>query len=160
VKEEDEMSEIMWIRSHVNCLLQDEWDACCVVTDGDGDFPFRSGTAACWVQVMDTEPVMVRVFAHAAVGVRSSLKVLRELNEIQGRTVSATVTLQSGIVFVSQTISPIGLTQPVLAQALQAVSTIADDIGGLLALMYGGTTPFIAEQSESEDAASQMTLQL
>lgn len=60
------MSESLWVRSHVERLLQDEWDVCRVTTDGDGDHPFRNGTAADWVAVLDSEPVMVRVFAHAA----------------------------------------------------------------------------------------------
>ena len=61
---------------------------------------------------------------------------------IRGRTVPPSA---------GQMISPIGLTQPVLAQALAAVRTIANDVGLLLAGMYGGRTPLPAV--ESEDAA-------
>ena len=43
---------------------------------------------------------------------------------------------------VSQVLSPIGLTQPVLAQALRSVSGVAEDIGPLLAAMFDGSTPF------------------
>lgn len=146
------MSELMWVRSHVERLLQEEWETCRVTADADGDFPFRAGTSACWVQLMDTEPIMVRVLAHAATGVRSSLKVLRELNEIEGRTLSAAVTLHGGTVLVHQTISPIGLTQPVLAQALRSVAGVADDIGLLLASMFNGATPFPTQEAQSEDA--------
>ena len=38
-----------------------------------------------------------------------------------------------------------------LAQALQAVGAVADDIGVLLASMFGGWTPFPVEESTSED---------
>src|SRR5438876_1766786 len=38
------MTELMWIRSHVEVLLQREWDVCRVVPDADGDYPFRRGT--------------------------------------------------------------------------------------------------------------------
>ena len=147
------MGEITWIRSHVERLLQDEWDVCRVVVDGDGDFPFRTGTAACWVSVLNSEPVMVRVFAHAAHGVRSSAKLLRELNDIEGRTLSVAVHHQGGAVIVAQTLSPVELTRPVLAQALVAVGGVADDIGPLLASMFDGSTPYDAVESESEDAA-------
>lgn len=148
------MSELMWIRSHVELLLQREWDACRVTADGDGDFPFRSGTALCWVSVLETEPIMVRVFAHAAYGLKPTGKLLRELNEIEGRCLSAHVRLADETVVVSQTISPIGLTQPVLAQAMSAVSGVAADIGSLLAAMFGGSTPFDEEEAtDSEDAA-------
>ena len=143
------MTELMWIRSHVELLLQEEWGACRVLSDEDGDFPFRHGTAACYVSVLDTEPPMVRVFAHAAYGLKPTLKVFRELNEIQHRTLTARVELRRDVVVVSQTLSPVGLTRPVLAQAMDAVATVADDIGTLLAVMFDGATPFQHELSDS-----------
>jgi hypothetical protein len=147
------MSELMWIRSHVELLLQREWEVCRVLSDDDGDFPYRHGTAACYVSVLDLDPPMVRVFAHAAYGLKPTLKVLRELNEIQGRSLSARVELRRDVVVVSQTISPVGLTQPVLAQAMDAVNTVADDIGTLLAAMFDGATPFKHEIPDSEEAS-------
>jgi hypothetical protein len=147
------MSELMWIRSHVELLLQREWDVCRVLADDDGDFPYRHGTAACYVSVLDLDQPMVRVFAHSAYGLKPTLKVLRELNEIQGRALSARIELRSDVVVVSQTISPVGLTQPVLAQAMDAVNTVADDIGTLLAVMFDGATPFKHEIPDSEEAS-------
>ena len=138
------MSELMWIRSHVELLLRREWAPDEVTLDGDGDFTFRRGTAVCWVSVVEYDIPMVRVFAHAAYGVKPTAKVLRELNEIQKRCVSASVSVGNDTVLVSQTLSPINLTQPVLAQAMNAVANVADDIGGLLAAVYGGQTPFDA----------------
>lgn len=146
------MTELMWIRSHVEQLLECEWDACRLQADSDGDYAFRRGTAACWVSVLDTDPVMVRVFAHAAYGLKPSLKLFTEINEIQRRALSCRVEFGEGVVVVSQTISPQGLTQPVLRQALNAVSGAADDIGTLLAAMFGGQTPYAAEVPDSEDA--------
>ena len=145
------MSELLWVTSHVEQLLEREWDVCRVVADEDGDFPFRHETAMCWVSVLDTEPLMVRVFAHAAHNVKPSAKLFRELNEIQTRCLSSSVRLQGNAVVVSQTISPVGLTQPVLAQAMKAVAGVAADIGPLLAAMFDGSTPFEASISESEE---------
>ena len=139
------MSELLWITSHVERLLQEEWGVCRVAQDEDGDYPFRTGTAAGWVSVLDSKPVMVRVFAHAAVGVKPSLGVLRELNEVQSRALSATVLLLGGNVIVSQTISAIQLPQSVLAQALSAVGSIANDVGVLVAGVFGGSTPYPVE---------------
>ena len=147
------MTQLMWIRSHVELLLQREWDVCRVLSDEDGDFPYRHGTAACYVSVLDLDPPMVRVFAHAAYGLKPTLKVLREINEIQGRSVSARVELRRDVVVVSQTFSPIGLTQPVLAQAMGAVGSVADDVGTLLAAMFDGATPFKHEIPDSEEAS-------
>jgi hypothetical protein len=148
------MTEIMWVRSHVERVLQDEWGACRVAADDDGDYPFRRGTAVGWVSVLEgTDAPMVRVWAHAATRLKPTAALLRELNEIQGRCLSASVQWMNGLVIVSQTISAIGLTQPVLAQALNAVGGVADDIGLLLAGMFNGSTPYPAEQPEPEEAA-------
>src|SRR4051812_27636255 len=128
------MTELMWIKSHVERLLQDVWDVCRVTVDDDGDYPFRNGTASCWVRVIEADSgPMVQVFSHAVLGVKESAKLLHELNEIQSRCLSASVVLQRGTVVVLQTISPIGLTGPVLHQALASVASLADDTGVLVA---------------------------
>ncbi len=76
------------------------------------------------------------------------------MNAIQLRSLSTAICLAGRIVGVEQTVRPIGLTQPMLAQALDAVRTIADDVGLLLAGMYGGRTPLPAvATTETEDAA-------
>ena len=150
------MSLMLWVRSHVERLLQDEWDCCRVTADDDGDYHFRHGTAAGWVSIRETGDVpFVRVFAYAAEGIRSSAALLRERNDIQLRTMTASIMWSDGRVVVSQTISPIGLTRPVLAQALTAVGGVADDIGLLLAGMFNGKTPYPAHapQPHDEEAA-------
>ena len=146
------MSEMLWVRSHVERLLQDEWQVCRVSPDADGDYGFRNGTAACWVRVLDADQPMVRVFAHAACGVRRTAKLLTELNEIQNRALTASVMWTGECVVVGQTISAVGLTGPVLGQAMAAVGGIADEVGVLIAGVFGGSTPHEAELSESEDA--------
>ena len=142
----------MWIRSHVELLLQDEWEVCRVTVDGDGDFAFRSGTAVCWVSVLDSSPAMVRVFAHAAVDVvLAQIAARAERGAALGGV--RTVDLAHGIVVVSQTVSPIGLTGPVLVQATSSVGTLADEIGGLVAAMHDGATPFEALLEIDEEAS-------
>lgn len=147
------MTELVWVRSHVRQLLQDEWEMCRVDIDGDGDVAFRAGTAMCWVTVLASEPVMVRVFAHAVFGVKSSAKLLRELNAFQERALSARASHVHDLVLVSQTIAAAGLTGPVLTQAVDSVAGLASEIGPMLAPMFGGSTPFDVEggvESSSE----------
>src|SRR3954452_11057920 len=107
------MTELVWIRSHVELLLQQEWDQCRVYTDRDGDWPYRRDTAACWVSVLDSDPIMVRVWGHAADGLKPTAAVLREVNELQCQALTVRIALVGDTVQVSQTISPIGLTLPV-----------------------------------------------
>lgn len=87
------MTEVAWIRSHVELLLQREWNLGRVKPDPDGDFAFRRGTAMCWVSVLDTGPPMVRVFAHAAFGLKPTVALYRGLNQIQGHSLTARVQL-------------------------------------------------------------------
>lgn len=147
------MSEQIWVQSHVRQLLQDIWQSGTVPVDDDGDVPFRCGTAACWVSVLDSEPRMVRVFAHAVDGLRPSAKLLTELNLIQRRSLSARVDLRHDAAVVSQTVNPIGMTAPVLNQALDAVGWLANEVGPLLAAMFGGSTPYAEELAPSDGLA-------
>ncbi len=74
------------LTSHVDGCLQDIWEQHELHTDDDGDWPYRWGTAACWVRlVLDQAQSCVRVFAHAAHGVKGNAAVLRELNHLNGR---------------------------------------------------------------------------
>lgn len=141
------MSELMWVRSHVEQLLAREWEMCRVEVDRDGDFPFRSGTAAGWVSVLPEPPHLVRVMAHAVYGVKSSLKLLRELNELNVRSLTAAALLIDDIVVVQQTITPVGMTDRALAQAIASVGWMADDVGTLLAAMFDGATPYPADSA-------------
>ena len=151
------MTDTMWIKSHVELLLQREWGLTRVPPDPDGDFAFRRGTAMCWVSVLDCEPPMVRVFAHAAFGLRPSLKLYKELNDIQGHSLTARVQLVNDLVLVSQTLSPIGLTQPALAQAMDAVGSVADECGLMLAIAYGGNVPFACDDEDEDEDVSEET---
>ena len=148
------MSEKMWITSHLERLLQAEWDQSQLEVDSDGDYPFRNGTAARWVGVVDTSPIMIRGFAHAAIGVSPSLKLFLELNDISPRAVSAKVDLSQGTVVVSQTIKAVGLTRPVLRQAIHALAGIADDTRLLLAATFGGSTHFPTEDRANDNRAA------
>jgi hypothetical protein len=148
------MSELMWVRSHVERLLQDEWDCCRVEADFEGDYPFRNGTAAGWVSVLDSHPPMVRVFAHAAHGVKPSAKLFREINDMNNRLLSAHVVwVDTELVLVSQTVTAVDLTRPVLAQSVDAVGGVAKDIGPLVAAMFGGSTPYQPEVKPDEASA-------
>jgi hypothetical protein len=143
-----------WLRSHVEQLLQGEWSRCRVRPDDDGDYTFRCGTAACWVHLLDDPRPMVRVFAHAAIDVKPSAALFRELNAIQLRALSASIAWTEGSVIVRQTLEARGVNRISLRQALNAVGGVADDIGALIAGMFDGTTPYPAEPLSVDEEAS------
>lgn len=149
--------EVM-LRSHVERCLQDIWDTRELITDADDDYPFRFGTAACWVSLFDGPNSGVRVFAHAAHGLKSSAKLLREVNELNVQSRWARLALNDGTVRVSAELHWSAVDRLALEHALRAVGQVSDDVGSLLATVFGGSTPFPPEidercQSSDDDAA-------
>lgn len=137
------MSKNRWLRSHVERCLQDIWGVCRVETDSDRDYPYRVGTAACWVSVHDfTEPATVEVFAHAVTGVPESAKLLREINELNVASGVPTFYWSGGLVAVKHSLLATTVDRGQLRRVCAAVGTAADHVGTLMAPVYGGTTPF------------------
>ena len=148
------MDETTLLRAHVERVLEDAWDVHRAEKDQDGDYPFRWGTAACWVRVEpgtpEGMPPAVSVFAHAAKDLKQSAKLLAEVNELNLRSRWAKVGFDGGAVIVSRTLDVAGSERDSLMNACDAVGRVADDIGSLFAGVYGGVTPF-PPQTESAD---------
>jgi hypothetical protein len=140
-------------RSHVQRCLQDVWECSELVTDADGDYPYRDGTAACWVSVRTGPKPGVRVFAYAAVEVKRTARLLTEVNELNSRSRWARIFWESGTVMVAADIPWTAVDRPTLAHYTQTVGSVADDIGKMLAVVYGGSTPFPAETDEETQPA-------
>lgn len=146
-KESEERGRILvMLRSHVERCLQDIWESPELITDPDADYPYRYGTAACWVSILDGPELGVRVFAHAAVGVRPSAKLAREVNELNDNAVWVKVVLAGALVGVSAVLHWSAVDRIALELAVRQVGGVADDIGVLLAGVYGGHTPFPADE--------------
>jgi hypothetical protein len=149
--EEQRVTQVL-LRSHVERCLQDIWDVPDLVIDDDGDYPYRRGTAMCWVSPFDGPVPGVRVFAHAAYGLKPSAKLLREVNDLNVRSVWARVALLNGVVRVSAELHWAAVDRLALEQAARGVGEVADDIGALLATVYGGHTPFPVEVTGQDEA--------
>lgn len=144
------------LRSHVERSLQDIWGLQVLVTDNDGDYPFRCETAACWVGILGGSDPSVRVFAHAAYDVPKSVRMFAELNELNQRIRWAKMSWCGGIVVVDCAIHWTQVDHDSVERALDAVTGVADDIGTMVAAVYGGATPFPLEcdaTQQDEDAA-------
>jgi Putative bacterial sensory transduction regulator len=148
------MNEIAWLRSHVERCLEDHWGDFPLNVDDDGDYPFRCGTAQCYVSIVNGDPHFIRVWAFVARVPRRSLKLLSELNEINQRAMTVRVYWTGNSVVAEQTIHADGLTKETLGQACLAVGTAAGDIGALFAAMFGGETPYPAMDTEDQEEES------
>ena len=152
------MNEIVWLRSHVERCLEDHWGVHPLVVDDDGDYSFRCGTALCYVSIISGDPHLIRVWAFAARVPKRSLKLMSELNEINQRARSLNVYWTGGSVIVEQTIHADGLTKETLGHACLTVGGASDDIGMLLAAMFGGETPYPAMDTEGQEEESPLGL--
>ncbi|HVV76404.1 MAG TPA: hypothetical protein VHC43_10240 [Mycobacteriales bacterium] len=141
-------------RSHVERRLQDVWDVCRVTADCDGDYPFRNGTAMGFVQLDLRKPAMVRIWAVAVAQTPKTAKLIYELNDVNIRSRSAWTTWSNGRVIVEQAMPLHSLTRKSLKQALNAVGEIANDIGPMIAAVYGGETPFQPGDAEFAEGAA------
>jgi hypothetical protein len=143
------------LRSHVERALQAIWEQADLVVDDDGDYPFRSRTAACWVRVVGGEQPAVRVFAHAALEVPSTKKVFEEISELNSRSRWAKVSWCHGVVVVDESIHWLSVDRAAIERAIESVMVVSDDIGTMMTAVYGGETPFphdLAAASSDEDA--------
>ena len=143
------------LRSHVERCLQDIWGVPELVVDEDGDYHFRHGTAACWVSLDGTAGDGVRVIANAAVGLKPSARLLREVNDLNVGARWVRVTLNRGIVHVSRELHWTAVERMPLQQAIHGVGSVADHIGLLLASVHGGQTPFPAQPTEQDSATDE-----
>lgn len=137
------MGDRKWLRSHLERCLQDVWDVCRVSVDEDGDYLFRGTTCAGFVRIEAVKPPMVRVFAIAARDVPRSAKLLGELNDVNSRSRFSWASWTGGTVVVEQAIHVSALTRGSLRHALNAVTSTADDVGPMIAAVFGGETPLI-----------------
>ena len=144
------MQEIDWFRAYVEQTLAAGWEQCRVESDGDGDYPFRYGTAACYVRVEAGPPMAVRVLATAAMGVRKSAKLLTELNELNAAARSVTTYWHCDAVHVEKSIDATGVHAETLLRACGEVGKAADDIGALVAAVFDGQVPFVDEVVDQE----------
>ena len=146
------MPEIQWFRAYVEQILEEGWEQCRVDKDPDGDFPFRFGTAGCWVRIEPGPPLAVRVIAIAATGVRRSAKLLAELNELNAAARSVSTYWSAGSVYVDRALDAPGVTAQTLMGTCAEVGTAADNIGALIAGMFDGATLFAAATAEEGTA--------
>ncbi|HEX7353837.1 MAG TPA: YbjN domain-containing protein [Mycobacteriales bacterium] len=138
----------VWLRSHVERGLMEIWQTPTLVRDHDGDYPYRGQTSMAWVAIdTATKPWMINVVAQAARGVPRTVKVLREINELNGRARAVKVFWQQGFVTVQHSLLADAVTVRSLRHAVDGVTGVADDIGPMFAALHDAETMFPAEVS-------------
>ena len=144
------------LRSHVEVALHDIWLQPELKIDDDGDWPFRADTSACWVRVRPGSEPYVQGLAHAAYGVPKSAKLFTELNDINRRSQWTKVFWSDGYVVSEANLHWRDVDREGLERLMGATCTMCDDIGPMIATVYGGSTPLqpVAEPADDGQGAA------
>lgn len=124
--------------SHVQRLLREGMELAEVVQDGDGDYPFRHGTAMYYLSV-GASGHMAKIWSHAVYGLKRSKAVLREINSTNERMIHGRAFLQGGHLVVEAYVPIQCLPADYLAAVCEEIGRTADGVGQLLAAVHGGT---------------------
>lgn len=139
------------LRSHVEAVLREIWEQSELVVDADGDYPFRSETAACWVRVLGGDEPSVQVFAHAACDVPRSVKMLAEVNEVNRRARWTKLFWSNGYIVSEASLHWTVVDRAGLERLMGATVAMCDDVGPMIAAVFGGTTPLQPERDPADD---------
>lgn len=131
------LSYVDLARSHVKECLREAFCLEELVVDDDGDVPFVWGTALYFVTV-STDGQMVKVWAHAVLGLKVTPAVLREVNEVnRGLLLTRAYTRRKRLVV--EGVLPVdGLTVDGLLELCREVGTTADEVGQMVSAVHGG----------------------
>jgi hypothetical protein len=144
----DEFGQARMLRSHIERCLQDIWETHEIITDSDGDFPFRHNSAMCWVTPVGGPLPGVRVMAHAAIGVKRTAKLLAELNDFTANSRFCQVYWHAGVVYVSCDLTSGAIDRHCLNEIMREVAGVAAYLGPMIATVFGASTPFPSETDE------------
>ncbi len=135
------------VRAYIETLLERLTGSEKLTPDADGDYPVRYKSSLYYVRLIGSENPVVQVFATAVSDVPSSPALYERINEINAQIrfarifwVREQVLIESD--HIGQTIDP-----EEFDTACEAVGSITDHFGPLLAKEFGGKS-FFAETKE------------
>ncbi len=140
------------VRAYVESLIERLTGEDKVVPDEDGDYPVRYHSAAYYVRLVgDVDPVL-QVFAIAVKDIEATPALYERLNGINADIRFARAFWVGKQVLVESDLVSQTLDKEEFDQACQAVGTITDHFGPLLADEFGGKTFFADEKDEQAPA--------
>lgn len=135
------------VRAYVETLLERLIGATQIKPDADGDYPVRYKDALYYVRLVgDVDPV-VQVFSVAVSGLPATAALLKELNAINTTIKFARIFWVRDQVLVESDLVGEGVEPVDFDNACQAVATITDHFGPVLAEKFGGKTAFADEKT-------------
>jgi hypothetical protein len=124
-----------------------------VTADADGGYPVRYRNALYSVRVVGSPDPVVQVFSVAVSDVKPTAALFKELNTINSTIKFARTFWVQNQVLVETEMVGEGVDPVDFDKACEAVATITDHFGPLLAEKFGGKTAFADEKTADPEAA-------
>lgn len=118
----------------------------------DGDYPVRYKDALYYVRVVGDGDPVVQVFSIAVEGIPGTPELYEELNTINSNIKFARVFWVRDQVLVERELVGEGVDPADFDNACEAVATITDHYGPLIAAKFGGKTAFADEKTSDAEA--------
>ena len=144
------MADTDKLRQRLEEMLKDHLGVTELVTDDEGDYPVRAGSAKYYVSLDgDTEPTSVRVYAQILVGVSASPGLYETLNAVNGHITYGRMFHRGETVFAATELVAETMDPEELAQSCRSIAGLADEYDDLFKVQFGGIRMF-EEDDESE----------
>src|ERR1044071_4465385 len=116
------MADTEKLRHHLEDMLKDHLAVSELVTDAEGDYPVRAGSAKYYVRLDDeVDPPVVRIYAHILVGVQASAKLYETLNAVNGHITFGRMFHQGEAVFAATELVAESMDPGELAQSCESI---------------------------------------
>jgi hypothetical protein len=140
------------IRPYLEKLLGEWLGGPVVATDDDGRYRLRVGTSGFLVELMDFEPVLVRVWSPVTIGVTKSLELLDTINTLNSSGLGLRVFFLDGNVILATELVAETLDPRELDFACHMLAGAAERLGPELVERYGGETLFSRQETPATPA--------
>ena len=132
------MADTEKLGDRLEAMLKEHLGVDELVTDAEGDYPVRAGSAKYYVRLDDAEPPVVHVYAQILVGVSASAKLYETLNAVNGHITFGRMFHQDETVFAATELMADSLDAGELAASCRSIAELADHYDDLFKATFGG----------------------
>ncbi len=141
------------LRHHVERSLRKDFGLPPLHPDADGDYAVAGEGGVVWTRVaLGHEPPLVRVWAPAADGVKKSLALFAEINELNIGLGQVRCTWFERTVLVSAEVEIESVQPGQLGRLVAHVGATARHVGELIATVHGGVAVAVSADADQEPA--------
>ena len=145
------MADTEKLRHRLEEMLKDHLGVTGLVTDDEGDYPVRAGSAKYYVRLEDTaEPPTIHVYAQILIGVSASPNLYETLNAVNSHITFGRMFHQGETVFASTELVAETMDPEDLSQSCRSIAALADQYDDLFQAEFGGTRQFEEDATTGE----------